>query len=107
MHVRCCDFFFRARAFFARSLQKHVRGADCAATVADRRCGYGDQAIQSAIGPRLLQILVVMRDEGRILSAFWDAGMCRLEWMRETLGGLLCFFAPALRKNGAPRGAVA
>ena len=39
------------------SLQKHLRGADCTATVADRRRRYGDREIQSAIDRRCYKFL--------------------------------------------------
>ena len=40
-------------------LQKHVRNADCTATVADRRRTYGDRQVQLAIDRRPLQVSVV------------------------------------------------
>jgi hypothetical protein len=42
-----------------KPLQKHVRGADRTATVADRRRTYGDRTIQSAIDRHALQVSVM------------------------------------------------
>jgi hypothetical protein len=44
---------------YEKSLQKHVRGADLTATIADRRRTYGDRKIRSAIDRQMLQIFVV------------------------------------------------
>ena len=57
----------------SRPLQKHVRGADRTATVADRRHTYGDRTIQSAIGRRPLQVFVV------------SASLCRRQARRTQL----------------------